>query len=174
MEGLVSRRTPDHDGAVAFDVDRLLRLWTDPLPADDVAETAFREVYADPVVVNGARLTAADLVVRARALQQVFEQPEQEVLAVVDGGRQVAVAFRLRGRQIGTLATSAGPLPPTGRDLDLRVIDVLTIEDGRINEIRMVADELGALVAVDAVRLLPAAGEPAGAGDQVAPDEPSR
>jgi hypothetical protein len=36
------------------------------------------------------------------------------------------------------------------------VIDILTITDGLISEIQMVADELGALVAVDAVRLVQA------------------
>ena len=37
------------------------------------------------------------------------------------------------------------------------MIDVLTVSDGRITEIIMVADELGVLVGLDAVRLrLPA------------------
>jgi ketosteroid isomerase-like protein len=156
----VAGSAPGHDGGMAFDVDGLLRLWTDPLPEGPAAEEAFRAVYADPVTVNGAPLRAADLVARARALQQVFERPEREVVAVVEGGDQVAVAFRVRGRQVGTLATSAGPLPPTGRDLDLRVIDVLTLVDGRITAIWMVADELGALTAVDAVRITPAGGAP--------------
>jgi predicted ester cyclase len=140
---------------MSFDVDRLLRLWTDPLPEDSAAEAAFREVYADPVSVNGAPVSATNLVARARALHGVFDGLERQVLDVVDGGGRVAVAFRLSGRQIGTLATSAGPLPPTGRVLDLRVIDVLTITEGRISQIWMVADELGALVAMDAVRLSP-------------------
>jgi predicted ester cyclase len=144
---------------MAFDVDRLLRLWTGPLPDDATAEAAFRELYADPVSVNGAPVSAAGLVARARALQGVFEGVERQVLDVVDGGGKVAVAFRLSGRQVGTLATSAGPLPPTGRVVELRVVDVLTLTDGRISDIWMVADELGALVALDAVRLSPPADE---------------
>jgi predicted ester cyclase len=138
---------------MSFDVERLLRLWTDPLPDDAVAEAAFREIYADPVSVNGSPVPPSGLVARARALQGVFDRVERLVLDVVDGGGKVAVAFRLRGRQVGTLATSAGPLPPTGQVVDLRVIDVLTITDGRISDIWMVADELGTLVALDAVRL---------------------
>ncbi|MBW8767674.1 MAG: ester cyclase [Geodermatophilales bacterium] len=90
---------------------------------------------------------------RARAIQQVFDQPEWQVLEVVDGGAKVAVAFRMRGRQVGALSTSAGTVPPTGQLLDLRVIDVLTITGGRVSDIWMVADELGALTAVGAVRL---------------------
>jgi ketosteroid isomerase-like protein len=139
---------------MAFDVDRLLRLWTDPLPDDDAAAAAvFRELYADPVRVNGADLTAADLVARARALQGVFEAPEHEVLDVVEGEGKVALAFRMGGRQVGPLNTTVGPLAPTGQHLQLRVIDVLTLTDGRISAITMVADELAALAAVGAVRL---------------------
>jgi hypothetical protein len=140
---------------VPFDVERLLRLWTDPLPADDdAAAAAFRELYADPVTINGTPVAVADLVARARAVQHTLARVEREVLAVVDGGDRVAVAFRMGGRQVGTWPTSAGPVPATGRQLVLRVIDVLTLDgDGRISEIVMVADELGALTALDAVRL---------------------
>jgi ketosteroid isomerase-like protein len=139
---------------VVFDVERLLRLWTD-LPEDDAAAAgAFRELYTDPVTVNGTPLTAADLVARARAVRATFEPLEREVVAVVEQDDRVAVAFRMGGRQVGELATSAGPLPPTGRELTLRVVDVLTLTGGRISRIEMVADELGALVSVGAVRLV--------------------
>ncbi|PRY48425.1 SnoaL-like polyketide cyclase [Geodermatophilus tzadiensis] len=137
-----------------FDVQRLLRLWTEPLPDGPAAEEAFRAVYTDPVTVNGRALTAADLVARARAVQGTFEEVGREVVAVVEDGDRVALAFRMGGRQVGPYETSAGPLPPTGRDLQLRVIDVLTLTDGRISDIWMVADELGALAALDAVRLV--------------------
>ncbi|RBY83593.1 hypothetical protein DQ238_00395 [Geodermatophilus sp. TF02-6] len=138
-----------------FDVERLLRLWTDALPEDDdAAAAAFRELYTDPVTVNGTPLAVADLVVRARAVQSTFHPLEREVVSVVDGGDRVAVAFRMGGPQVGTWTTSAGPVPPTGRGVVLRVVDVLTLAgDGRIADIVMVADELGALLAVDAVRL---------------------
>ena len=139
---------------MAFDVERLLRLWTDPLPSDDESSAAvFGELYADPVTVNGASLTAADLVGRARVLQSALEQPEREVLAVADAGNSVAVAFRLAGRQVGPLDTPAGRVPATGLWVDVRIIDVLTLTDGRITEIRMVADWLPALVAAGALRI---------------------
>jgi SnoaL-like polyketide cyclase len=139
---------------MAFDVERLLQLWTDPLP-DDTAEAAavFRELYADPVTVNGTPLTASDLVVRARALQSALERPEREVLAVADAGDSVAVAFRLAGRQVGALDTPAGRLPPSGQWIDVRIIDILTLSDGLITAIWMVADWLPALAAAGALRL---------------------
>jgi len=146
---------------MAFDVDRLLGLWTD-LPADDaVAAAAFREVYTDPVTVNGAPLSITGLVSRARVVHGALDRIERDVLEVVDGGTQVAVAFRLRGVHVGPLSTSAGPVPATGGTVELRVIDVLTLTDGRISDIWMVADELGALVGIGAVRV---AAVPAGGG----------
>ena len=137
-----------------FDVQRLLRLWNDPLPADDgAAAAAFRELYSDPVTVNGTSLTAADLVARARAMQAALERPEREVLDVVEAGASVALAFRLAGRQVGPLETPAGRVPPTGQWVDVRIIDILTLTDGRISGIWMVADWLTALAAAGAVRV---------------------
>jgi hypothetical protein len=144
----------EDDQRMPFDVERLLRLWTEPLPADDdVSAARFREVYVDPVTVNGTPVTALDLVARARVMQGALEEPEREVLAVVDAGDAVAVAFRLSGRQIGPLDTSAGRLPATGRRIDLHIIDILGLTAGRIGEIRMVADWLTALVPVGAIRV---------------------
>ena len=149
---------------MAFDVERLLRLWSDPLPVDDGATAAaFRELYTDPVTVNGTSMSPADFVDRARAVQNTFAPVRREVLSVVEGGDRVAVAFRMGGRQVGTWTTSAGPVPATGREFWLRVIDVLTVADGRITDIVMVADELGVLVGLDAVRLRTPAD--AGTGD---------
>jgi len=139
---------------VPFDVERLLRLWTEPLPGDDDAAAAlFREVYLDPVTVNGAPVTAVGLVARARTMQAALERPEREIIDVVDAGASLAVAFRLSGRHVGPLDTSAGRLTATGERIDLRVIDVLGLTDGRIASIVMVADWLAPLVAAGAVRL---------------------
>ena len=143
-----------------YDVQRLLRLWTDPLPEDDgAAAAAFQELYSDPVTANGASLTAAELVARARVMQAALENAEHEVLSVVDAGGSVALAFRLAGRQVGPLDTPAGRVPPTGQRLDLRIIDVLTLVDGRISAIVMVADWLAALAATKAVHLSAPAGD---------------
>jgi hypothetical protein len=77
---------------------------------------------------------------------------------MVGSGACVAVAFQLVGRR-GPLETSAGRVPPTGRRVDLRSIDVLTLTDGRISGIRRVADGLTALAAVDAVHVSRPGGE---------------
>ena len=49
-----------------LDLERPLSLWTEPLPDEASAIEAFRESYADPVLVNGTPITAAGLVARAR------------------------------------------------------------------------------------------------------------
>ena len=138
---------------MAFDIEGLLALWsTEPGSAAEAA-AAFGEFYTDPVVVNGTPVSLADLVARGAALRATLTDLRREILDVCEAGDKVAVAFRMTGRQTGVLATAAGPLPPTGREITLRVIDILTLTDGRISSLWMVADELGALAAVDAVRL---------------------
>ncbi len=140
------------------DVQRLLRLWTDALPRDDgAAADAFCDMcdmYADPVTVNGTPLSAAEMVARARVMQAALAEPEREVLAVVESGDAVAVAFRLAGRHVGPLDTPAGRLPASGARIDLRVIDVLSIAEGRISAIWMVGDWLGALAPTGMVQVL--------------------
>ena len=139
---------------MSYDITALLDLWTRPHQDRVEAEQAFRQLYTDPVVVNGSTLTASQLVQRAVALQGALDQVHREVLDLCDAGTKVAVAFRLEGRHIGPLSTSAGVLAPTGQRLSLRVVDILTLTDGRISSITMVADELGALAPINAATLV--------------------
>jgi SnoaL-like polyketide cyclase len=151
----------EHSGTMTLDLEELLALWSEP-QQDPAA--AFARLYTDPVSVNGASLTIADLVARSDALQATFADVRREVLDVCQGDHKVAVAFRITGRQVGPLSTSAGVVPATGRDISLRVIDVLTLTEGRISSLWMVADELGALAQVGAVALLAPAQVPASPG----------
>ena len=84
----------------------------------------------------------------------------REVESVIESGDRIVLSFRMGGRQVGPLATSAGVLSPTHRLITLRVIDILILREGLITDITMVADELGGLAAVGAVSLTeaPAAG----------------
>lgn len=142
---------------MTFDIAGLLDLWSRPFADRDAALTAFGAWYADPVTINGHAMTVADLVDRAELVRGSFSDTRREVLDVceepTEAGSKVAVAFRMGGRQTGTLGTAAGPLPPTGRDLTIRVIDLITVEDGLITSLWMCADELGALSSAGAVTL---------------------
>jgi hypothetical protein len=42
---------------------------------------------------------------------------------------------------------------PTGRDAAVRTIDVLTVEEGRISDVCVVGDELGALLGLGVLAL---------------------
>jgi len=96
-------------GAVTDLLGRLLPLWTQPAGSRDDAEAAFREVYADPVVVNGTEMPVAELVGRARALQQAFDGLEMQVLDTVEAPGRFVVAFLMRGRHIGPFRSPLGP-----------------------------------------------------------------
>jgi predicted ester cyclase len=100
-------------------------------------------VYTDPVTVNGASLTIADLVERARALQGAFAALEMRLVDQVETAGKLAIAFVLRGRHVGPYPTALGTVAPTGRQVEVRTIDVLTVTDGRISAIWVVSDELG-------------------------------
>ena len=78
-------------------------------------------------------------------MQAALAEPEREVLAVVESSDAVAFAFRLAGRHVGPLDTPAGRLPASGARIDLRVIDILSIAEGRISAIWMVGDWWAAL-----------------------------
>lgn len=134
-------------------LDRLLDLWQRPVEERDDPEAAFREVYADPVLVNGAPTPVSSLVERARALQRSFAGLTTEIVDRVEIPDRLVVAFYLRGRHVGPLQTAIGTVPPTGRTVEIRTIDVLTVADGVITALWVVSDELGMLARLDAVRL---------------------
>ena len=139
---------------MAFDIEALLDLWT-RLPVDPAeAAAVFRTLYTDPVIVNGATLGADDLVVRATRCSG----PSPRSAGRCSTSATPATRWPWRSgspdARSGRWGTAAGVLPPTGQDIALRVIDILTLTDGRISEITMVADELGALAAVGAARLI--------------------
>jgi predicted ester cyclase len=138
----------------SLNLQGLLDLWGRAWTPGREAEEAFGEFYADPVNVNGTTLPLSALVERANALNKALADPQREILTTMSGEQGLAVEFRLTGRHVGPFSTSAGVLPATGRVLSLRVIDILTVTDGRVTNIAMVPDELAALAAADAVRLI--------------------
>ena len=134
-------------------LERLLPLWTEPVDGRGDPEAAFGEVYADPVVVNGTEMSLTALVARARSLQQAFDQLGMDILDTVETPDRVVVAFEMRGRHVGPYASPLGTVAPTGRDIAVRTIDVLTIAGGLVTAIWVVADDLGLLRQLDAARL---------------------
>ncbi len=126
---------------MTFSVDALLDLWSRPSDDPAIAREEFRAFYCDQVVVNGNHLDVDDLVERARKLREALSDIERTVLDICESGSKVAVAFQLDGRHTGPLLTATGELPPSGRRVSLRVIDILTLVEGKIACITMVASE---------------------------------
>ena len=126
-------------------VERLLPLWTDAVADRVDAEADFRAVYADPIVVNGVDMSVGQLVQRAASLQDAFADLSMDVLDVVETADRLILAFLMRGRHVGTFASTVGDIAPTHREIEVRTIDVLTVEDGKITRIWVVADDLGLL-----------------------------
>ena len=125
-------------------LDRLFQVWTDRSGLDELEDrlTAF---YTDPVRVNGSDLSLADLATRARALHAAFSGLRSQVLQVVADTDSVAVAFVMHGRHTGPYETPVGIIQPTGADVQIRTIDVLTFTDEKISAIWVNADDLGML-----------------------------
>lgn len=130
-----------------------MALWQRPPTDDTAAERAFAEFYTDPVPINGTPFTCAALAARARALNRAFEGLSHHMLERVQTPDKLVIAFLMTGRHVGPLPTALGDVPPTGQDVTVRTIDVLTLSDGRISEVVVVSDELGLLAGLNAVAL---------------------
>ena len=59
---------------------------------------------------------------------------------VIDAGDCVVVEFTGRGTHTGTLATSMGSIPATGRSLTLQLCDVIEFKDGKVKTQRTYFD----------------------------------
>jgi hypothetical protein len=136
-------------------IDDLMRLWSQPLPTDDAAaEAAVRRLYTDPVTINGAPMSAADLVARARALQGAFEGLGHQLVDRVEAPGKVVIGFYLRGRHTGPYPTPLGVVAPTGRAIEARTTDILTLtDDGLVSDVWVISDELGVLTQLGAAAL---------------------
>jgi predicted ester cyclase len=93
------------------------------------------------------------MLARARALHRAYSDLRHELLDVVVAPGRLVVAFLMRGAHTGPLPTPLGTVAPTGREVAIRTIDVLTVVDGRIAAVCVVGDELGTLVRLGAVQL---------------------
>ena len=138
-------------------LDRLLDLWQEPVDERDDPEAAFRELYADPVSINGTPMPVSWLVERARAMQRAFDGLTTEIVDQVETPDRVVIAFYLRARHVGPLVTPLGTVAPTGGAVEVRTVDILTVADDLITALWVVSDELGMLTQLGAVRLSPAA-----------------
>lgn len=72
-----------------------------------------------------------------------FPDSKVEVHNVIASDDQVAVEFIGRGTHTGPLATPAGMIPATGRPIELRLVEVHQLRDGKITATRTYYDAMG-------------------------------
>jgi ketosteroid isomerase-like protein len=75
-----------------------------------------------------------------------------ELIEQVEAPGRVVIAFWQRGRHVGPLSTPLGEIAATGREIEIRVIDVLSITDGRISAVQVVPDNLTLVMQLGAVQ----------------------
>jgi ketosteroid isomerase-like protein len=75
-------------------------------------------------------------------LQRAFAELKLELIERIETPSHLVIVFWQRGRHIGTLETPIGAIEATGREMQIQTIDVLTLRDRRIAEVRVVADNL--------------------------------
>jgi predicted ester cyclase len=135
---------PDRSDRVPLH-ERLLELWARPVPDAREAWTAFSSLYTDPVTINGATVPLSGLVDRATQLHAALERTGVRVLDLVEAPGKLVIAFEMTARHVGTWHSALGDVAATGRTVSVRTIDILTVEDGRINGIWVVSDEASLL-----------------------------
>ncbi|WP_344503068.1 ester cyclase [Dactylosporangium maewongense] len=126
----------------AVDLDAVLALWDQPVESRTDAADDFRKWYADPVPVNGSPVTAEALAERARVLQAAFADRRTELVHRVETAGRLVIGFFMHVRHVGPYDTPLGRVEATGRQLKIRVTDILTVEDGKITEIWVMSDEV--------------------------------
>jgi hypothetical protein len=132
-------------------VDRMLELWSVP-PTDD-SITLFRDVYADPYRVNGASISVAEIVERASRIHIALRGLQHVLIDRVDDGCRTVVLLEQRGVHVGDLPSPLGVVPPTGRLLTRRFVELIDHDGQRLVEAKVIADDLARLVQAGAVRL---------------------
>jgi predicted ester cyclase len=135
-------------------LDRMLSLWEKPYSSRAEARAAFGTVYAEQMSLNGQPLSLDDLVTRAEKLQATYADLGRELIHHIETGDQVIIGFYMTGRQVGPLETPLGVVPPTGKAVRIQITDILTLRDGLIVDIWMMASELSLLMQLGALTRL--------------------
>jgi predicted ester cyclase len=73
---------------------------------------------------------------------QAFPDMRDEVVDWVEAGDTIAMEMRISGTHTGTLPTPNGPVPPTGRSLNVQSLDHIKVVDGKIASWHAYFDQL--------------------------------
>ena len=124
-----------------MDLDAVLALWEQP----DTTADDFRRWYTDPVPINGVPMSAEALAARAAALQAAFADRRTELVHNLTAGDKIVIGFFLHVKHVGPYDTPFGRVEATGRQLRIRVNDILTVKDDRIADVWVMSDDVDLL-----------------------------
>lgn len=130
--------------------ERLLDLWSAPIPDLHEARASFAMLYTDPVTINGGEVPLSALVDRATQTHSSLERLGVELLDVIETPGKLVLAFELTARHVGAWHSALGDVPATGRTVSVRTIDVLTLHKGFVTAIWVVSDEAALLTQLGA------------------------
>jgi steroid delta-isomerase-like uncharacterized protein len=120
-------------------VKKIYGLWND---RDlDAAQDMATDDVDITLMASGQSFTGRDGFRRfMERFANAFPDMKKEVTNEVASGDQVVFEVKQRGTHEGTLRTPAGEIPPTGKTVDLSVIEVASVRDGKLASLRNYSD----------------------------------
>ena len=73
-----------------------------------------------------------------------FPGIDHQIVNLVESGDDVATEITVKGTHTKPMVTPQGELPPTGKSLDLKAVNVMRLRDGRIAALRAGSDGVSA------------------------------
>jgi predicted ester cyclase len=127
-------------------VERMIRECQEPGNAA-LVETFFSADFVDHTPLPGIPPTRDGIAALFLALKAGFPDLRIEILDQVADGGSVATRKRFRGTHGGSFIG----IPASGRPLDLTVIDILKVRDGKLTEHWVVVDRMDLLTQLGVV-----------------------
>jgi steroid delta-isomerase-like uncharacterized protein len=127
-----------HDVAEQGEALRLTRAGQTAWERNDFEELA--SVFADDAVWIDADGEQAyegrdAIIEHLRAAREAWGDPVLEITQAFGDDSQCVTVGRFRATHSGDLKTPAGPLPATGKSVDLPLCEVITARDGKIQSV---------------------------------------
>jgi steroid delta-isomerase-like uncharacterized protein len=96
----------------------------------ELVDVPFGEVYRGP---DGLREYHT-------SWMSAFPDGRVEITNVIADDRQAVVEYTGQGTMTGAMSTGGGDIPPTGRRMQMKLCDVMEIEDGKVIRYRSYFD----------------------------------
>ena len=71
-----------------------------------------------------------------------FPGIDHQIVNLVESGDDVATEITVKGTHAKPMVTPQGELPPTGKSIDLKAVNVMRVRDGQIASLRIYFDQM--------------------------------